>query len=103
MAVFRAFAPITDPATGDMTAVNKTTGGTSANTPILGDEVRIKALTQPAYIRMGGSSVTVSAANGYYMAVGDETTWLRTDGATHLAYIQVGSAGALSIIFGEAN
>jgi len=34
------------------------------------------------------------------MAIGDEVRWQASKGADHLAYIQGGGAGALSIAYG---
>ena len=95
-----AFTPVIDPATNLQTCVQATTGGTSARVKLAGQQVLVKALTNTAYIKLGGGSVTVSATDGYYMAVGDEVRWQVQKGATHLAHIQGAGAGALSIAYG---
>ncbi len=92
-----AFTPIIDAGTGLSTCVQVASGAGSASTQLTGRQVLIKCLTNPIYMRLGASTVTVSSTNGYYMAVGDEVRWQVSKGATYLAYIQVGGAGALSI------
>lgn len=100
MAVF-VFRPIADGLTKDTTATNVTTAAASASTAILGNRLKIKCLTNPAYIRLGSNDITVSATNGFYMAVGDVVDLDADTGVTHLAYIRVGSDGALSILWAE--
>jgi len=96
-----AFIPIIDPDDHEMTGVQVTTATATASTALVGNQVRIKCLTQPSYIRFTDGSGTVTTSNGFYMAVGDVETWEREEGATHLAYIRAGvSDGALSIIYG---
>jgi len=97
-----AFKPIIDAGTNLMTCVQVTTGGTSANVELDAREVLIKCLTKECWIRLGPPGVVVTAANGWYMAVGDEVRWQTSRGANTLAYIQQGSAGALSICPGLA-
>ena len=97
-----AFLPVVSSTTNTQTCVQVTTGSASASTKIIGNEVLVKCLTQPSYIRLGNSaSAAVSATNGYYMAVGDEVRWQISNGADHLFYIRSGgSDGALSIAYG---
>ena len=98
-----AFTPVVNPANDTQTdCVKVTTATASASTLILGDEVLVKCLTQPACIRLGGdNSAAVSATNGYYMAVGDEVRWKRSRRANRLYYIRAtGTDGALYIAFG---
>ena len=97
-----AFKPIIDPGTNLQTCVQVATGAASSRVELDGQEVLIKCLTKECWIRLGGPDVTVSATNGYYMAVGDEVRWQTSRRANSLAYIQQGSAGALSIAPGLA-
>jgi len=95
------FIPIIPADTNTQTCVQVTTATASANVELDAGEVLIKCLTQPSYIRLGPPGVTVSATNGYYMAVGDEVRWQTSRGANSLAYIRAtGTDGALSIAKG---
>lgn len=96
------FQPIIDVSTKTQTCVQATTVTASSNTKLLGDEILVKCLTNACYIRLGDAAVTVSATNGYYMAVGDEVRWRLTNGCTHLAGIRAAADGAISIAFGTA-
>jgi hypothetical protein len=103
MANSNAFIPIVDKDDDTQTGcVQVTTATASASTLIPGNEVLVKCLTQPSYIRLGGdNSDAVTAANGYYMAVGDEVRWQTSRRANRLYYIRAtGSDGALSVAFG---
>lgn len=106
MPISDAFMPEIDSATQtqvDCTQV--TTATASAKTVLKGNEILVKCLTQPSYIRLGSeSSAAVSATNGYYMAVGDEVRLQASGGACFLYYIRAtGSDGALSIAFGTGS
>jgi len=97
------FIPIIAAGTNLQTCVQVTTATASANVELDGEEVLIKCLTQPSYIRLGPPGVTVTTSNGYYMAVGDEVRWQKSRGANTLAYIRAtGTDGALSIAPGLA-
>jgi hypothetical protein len=92
-----AFTPTIDATTNLQTCIQLTTGAATANTRLPCRQFLIKSLTNPCYIRLGPSDVTVSAVNGYYMAVGDEERFQISKGVTHIAYLQVTGAGALSV------
>ncbi len=93
-----ALTPIVDPGTNLQTCIQLSTGAATANTRLPCRQFVIKSLTNPCYIRFGPASVTVTTANGYYMAVGDEERFQVSKGATHIAYLQVTGAGALSVM-----
>ena len=103
MPISDAFVPVIS--SGAQTCVQVTTGATALKTPMVGNEVLIKCLTNPAYIKLGREdSSAVSATNGYYMAVGDEVRWQISNQASELQYIRSGgSDGALSIAYGTGS
>ena len=101
-----AFLPIINNATGTQVDCKRVaTAIASASTPLLGNEILVKCLTQPAYIRLGTTgSTAISDTNGYYMAVGDEVRWQTSKRADLLYYIRAtGTDGALSIAFGNGS
>jgi len=97
-----AFLPVVSSQTNTQTCVQVTSGSTSLDVDLTGNEVLVKCLTQPAYIRLGNSaSGAITTSNGYYMAIGDEVRWQASNGATKLFYLRgTGVDGALSIAFG---
>ena len=97
-----AFLPVIDSATKTMTCVQVTTAATAASTKLIGNEILVKCLTAPCYIRLSKvNGVAVTASIGYYMAIGDEVRWQTSEGADYLQYIRTGgSDGALSIAYG---
>ena len=98
------FTPIIDPGTNANTCVQLTMATGTATSALGCRQVLLKCLTQPGYVRFGGSAVTVSATNGYYMAVGDELRIQTSKGATHIAYIRSGGTdGTLSMMPGNAD
>ncbi|MCP3683934.1 MAG: hypothetical protein GY861_14720 [bacterium] len=99
----KAFTPKIDQGTNLQTCVQVATVAASAVTPILGDNMLIKCLTDIAYIRLTTVNGSVSATNGYYMAVGDEVRWQKIKGASHIAFIRGSGDGALSIAFGNSD
>jgi len=100
-----AFLPVVNSDTKTQTCVQVVTATAAASTKILGNEVLVKCLTQPAYIRLSKSNgVAVTTSIGYYMAVGDEVRWQITNGADYLQYIRSTSTdGALSIAYGTGS
>lgn len=105
MPISDAFQPVVAPATKTQTCVQATTGSASADIDLVGNEVLVKCLTNPCYLRLGNSgSAAVSSTNGYYMAVGDEVRWQTSNGATKLFHIRSGgSDGAISVAFGTGS
>ena len=104
MAISDAFTPVINSSTSTQTCVQVTSSGTSAKTILVGNEVLIKCLTESVYIRLGNeTSGAVTAANGFYMAVGDVVRWQTSNGASHLFYIESGTAGVLSIAYGTGS
>lgn len=104
MSISDAFVPVINSETSTQTCVQVVTATAGASTKIIGNEILVTCLTQPAYIRLGKvNSAAVSATNGYYMAVGKEVRWQISKGADYLQYIRVGSDGALSIAYGTGS
>ena len=103
MPISDAFQPVIS--SGVQTCVQVTTASASASTNVVGNEMLIKCLTNPCYIRLGTEdSADVSSSNGYYMAVGDEVKWQISGRANELFYIRSGgSDGALSIAYGTGS
>ena len=105
MPISDAFQPVVNPSTKTQTCVQVTATDTAASTKIIGNEVLVKCLTQPVYIRLSKvNGVAVTTSLGYYMAVGDEVRWQISNGADYLQYIRSGgSNGTLSIAYGTGS
>jgi len=99
-----AFRPIIDPATNLQTCVNKTAGDTTAKTALNCEEAEINCHTYAVYFRFGPPDVTVSSANGFYLAAGQKIRWQTSRGANTIAYINAtgGENGVISIAPGNA-
>ena len=98
------FTPIVSEETGDQTCVQITAATASSATRLGCLQFEAKCLTQPAYVRLGTATDTVTTSNGYYMATGDVIRWQTSKGADHLLVIRAtGSDGVISLSKGVAS
>jgi len=98
----KTFTPIIDPGTNASTSVQVSTA--VAHTRLNCRKFLLKCHTNPVYIRLGPASGSVTSANGYYMAAGDEVRWQTQRGADYIHSIRAtGANGVISISRGSAD
>ncbi|MDQ3003181.1 MAG: hypothetical protein M3Y08_18210 [Fibrobacterota bacterium] len=99
---YEAFRPISNVNTKETTAINLNTSASSQLISMIGGNVVIIAtFTSACYIRFGGEATTVDSTNGFHVPAGAVIRMCVPQGATKLAVLQDGSAGAVSILLGS--